>query len=201
MSDPTHGWTRMGRPVHANTFDHHPTGSAYQRFNKKVAIWLVNGVGTMTCFWIFNLLSFILLAPTLAYDNLFTPPAHGFFHWYLSYGFIVLWTFLLSTYLQLVLLPGLMVGQNLQNVAADARSAKTFEDVEEIRNLVRQIIEHQAGQAAPAVTSGESDDRHGTVGDVRRAEPSGSDSDPYSHGEAGAPEEPEGYGTGPRPVA
>lgn len=201
MSEPTHGWTRLGRAVHARTLDHHPTHNAYQRFNKRVAIWLVSKVGTMTCFWIFNLLSFILLAPTLAYDNLFGVPRAGFMHWYLSYGFIILWTFLLSTYLQLVLLPGLMVGQNLQNEAADVRSTKTFEDVEEIRNLVRQIIEHQAGQAAPAVTSGESDDRHGTAGNVWGAGSSRADSDPDSHGQVGAPAESEGYGTGPRSVA
>ncbi len=41
---------------------------------------------------------------------------------------VVSWT---SQAIQLVLLPALMVGQNLQNVAADARAAKTFEDVED----------------------------------------------------------------------
>lgn len=130
---PHWGFTRHhGLAVHARTADHLPAGSGYQRFNKRMAIGLQTKVGTMTCFWIFNGLSFLLLAPTLAYDGLFRPPAHGFLHWYLSYGFIILWTFLLSTYLQLVLLPGLMVGQALQNAASDARTAKQFEDTEVI---------------------------------------------------------------------
>lgn len=131
-SGPTHGFTRHGRAVHGRTMDHHPAGTAYQRFNKTVAIWLVGKVGTMTCFWIFNVLSFVLLPPTLAYDAVFGVPGSGFAHWYLSYGFIILWTFVLSTYLQLVLLPGLMVGQNLQNEAGDARAAKAFEDTEDL---------------------------------------------------------------------
>jgi hypothetical protein len=41
-----------------------------------------------------------------------------------------------QSFIQLVLLPALMVGQNLQNEAADARSAKTFEDVERIIDLL-----------------------------------------------------------------
>ena len=41
-----------------------------------------------------------------------------------------------QSFIQLVLLPALMVGQNLQNIAADARSAKTFEDVERIIDLL-----------------------------------------------------------------
>jgi hypothetical protein len=34
-----------------------------------------------------------------------------------------------------------MVGQNLQNEAADARAAKTFEDVEDARNCIKQALE------------------------------------------------------------
>jgi len=51
-------------------------------------------------------------------------------------GFELLMTWILSTFLQLVLLPALMVGQNLQNVAADARSAKQFADAEFIMDTV-----------------------------------------------------------------
>lgn len=137
---PHFGLTRHGLAVHLHTTGHlapAPGDSWYARFNKRTARLLADKVGTMTCFWIFNLLSFALLAPTLSYDGLFGAPKTGFLHWYLSYGFIILWTFLLSTYIQLVLLPGLMVGQALQNIAADARAAKTFEDVERVVDLLR----------------------------------------------------------------
>jgi hypothetical protein len=142
---PHFGFTRHGLAVHHRTTDHLAEHSAYARFNKKAAIWLATRIGTMTCFWIFNLLSFCLLAPTLAYDGLFAVPAHGFLHWYLSYGFIILWTFLLSTYIQLVLLPGLMVGQQLQNAASDARAAKQFEDTEALLAEVRALHALLAG--------------------------------------------------------
>lgn len=153
---PHFGTTKSGHHVHLRTGDHLAAETAYQRFNKRVALGLTARVGTMTCFWIFNLLSFILLAPTLAYDGIFQVPTHGFFHWYLSYGFIVLWTFLLSTYFQLVLLPALLVGQNLQNEASDARSAKTFEDVEQLRGEVGVVrgwlaaVAEHLGAPAPA---------------------------------------------------
>ena len=125
-----------GLAVHKHAIDHLPEHNAYARFNKRCARIMADKVGTMTCFWIFNVLSFALLAPTLSYDGLFGAPKGGFLHWYLSYGFIILWTFLLSTYIQLVLLPGLMVGQALQNLAADARAAKTFDDVTKVLDLL-----------------------------------------------------------------
>ena len=53
---------------------------------------------------------------------------------------IALVAWVAQTFIQLVLLPALMVGQNLQNAAADARAAKTFEDVEDARNCIRQAL-------------------------------------------------------------
>ena len=47
---PTHGFTRRGRAVYVHTIDHLPTTTGYQRFNKRVALWLTRNVGTMTCF-------------------------------------------------------------------------------------------------------------------------------------------------------
>jgi hypothetical protein len=39
-----------------------------------------------------------------------------------------------------VLLPVIIVGQNNQSRAADARATKTFEDVEDARNKIEQVI-------------------------------------------------------------
>lgn len=125
MSKPTYGHTKTGRPVHAKTADYHRADTAYARFNKTVAIWLVQHVFTMTCFWIFCILSFLVL-PSVFY-------AMGILTWkvvFTSFGFELAMTWLLSTFIQLVLLPAIGVGQNLQAVAADARSEKTFEDAQ-----------------------------------------------------------------------
>ena len=131
MSEHPHfGFTKLGHAVHARTGDHHPAGSAYQRFNKHVALALTAGVGTMTTFWVFCLLALCSLPSVL---SAFSPFAHTFPAWMVKVSIIALVAWIAQTLIQLVLLPALMVGQNLQNAAADARTAKTFEDVEALR--------------------------------------------------------------------
>lgn len=130
----THGTTRHGHIVHHRTVDHHRTDTAYQRFNKKVAIWLTAKVGTMTCFWIFNLISVIGLPATLLAVGLHLH--FGPMQWITAAGFILLVQWVAQSWLQLILLPGLMVGQNLQSLANDARAAMTFEHTERIINLL-----------------------------------------------------------------
>ena len=125
-SKPAFGFTPEGQPVHAKTLDHHPDGSSYQRFNKRLATWITANIGTMTCFWIFCCLSFVSFYAAVSSGNLLI---------------IVAW--IAQTFLQLVLLPALMVGQNLQSEAADARAAKTFTDVELI--LDRLDVRTQGG--------------------------------------------------------
>jgi hypothetical protein len=121
-------------------FDHHPEGTAYQKFNKRVAIWITTNVGTMTCFWMFCVLALLSLPAVLSGFNAF----HSTFpSWMVKASIIALVSWVAQTFLQLVLLPSLMVGQNLQNEAADARAAKTFEDVETVMD--RLDIHTQGG--------------------------------------------------------
>ena len=128
--EPHFGRTRYGLAVHARTVDHHPAGSAYARFNKRVAMTLTGVVGTMTCFWIFCGLALCSLPAVLSGFSAFS----GVFpSWMVRSSDIALVAWIAQTFIQLVLLPALMVGQNLQNEAADARAAKTFEDVEVVR--------------------------------------------------------------------
>ncbi|MGA2521531.1 MAG: hypothetical protein ABSG81_12025 [Acidimicrobiales bacterium] len=129
---PSHGWTKVGnhvRPVHARVVDHLPTNSAYQRFNKKVALALTKYVGTMTCFWVFCLLALCSLPAVLSGFHVFRSAFPAVL---IKTSIIALVAWVAQTFLQLVLLPSLMVGQNLQNEAADVRAAKTFDDAERI---------------------------------------------------------------------
>ena len=135
---PTHGFTRHGVAVHARTIDHLPTGSAYARFNKKVALGLTLYVGTMTCFWVFCLLALCSLPSVL---SAFAPFAHTFPSWMVKASIIALVAWIAQTFLQLVLLPALMVGQNLQNAASDARAAKQFEDTEQISSDMKAALD------------------------------------------------------------
>jgi hypothetical protein len=125
---PHFGITRTGHPVHARTHDYHSVDSAYSRFNKRVAIKVTGGVGSMTCAWIFSLLALVSLPAVMTEAfNL-----HFFPHWLITVGLIALVAWIAQTFLQLVLLSVIMVGQNVQQEASDARSAKTFEDTEMI---------------------------------------------------------------------
>ena len=134
---PVHGFTRLGQAVHKRTIDHLPTESRYQRLNKAVAIALTKYIGTMTCFWVFCLLALFSLPAVLSGFSVF----HSVFPAVLiKASIIALVSWVAQTFIQLVLLPALMVGQNLQNEAADARSAKTFEDVEDVRNDIKKAL-------------------------------------------------------------
>jgi hypothetical protein len=126
---PAHGYTKVGVAVHGHVHDHMRQDTAYERFNKRVAITITKYVGSMTCFWVFCCLSLCSLPSVLSGFEVFhtTFPA-----WMVKASIIALVAWIAQTFLQLVLLPSIMVGQNLQNAAADARSAKTFEDVETI---------------------------------------------------------------------
>jgi len=134
---PIHGFTRLGQAVHRRTVDHLPSDSAYQRLNKAVAIGLTKYIGTMTCFWVFCLLALFSLPAVLSGFHVF----HSAFPAVIiKASIIALVAWVAQTFIQLVLLPALMVGQNLQNAAADTRAAKTFEDVEDARNSIKQAL-------------------------------------------------------------
>jgi len=132
---PTHGFTRLGQAVHKRTVDHLPTGTAYQRFNKKLAMLITENIGTMTCFWLFCVISLSSVLAVLYAANII-----GKVGFLTATGFILCVSWISQNFIQLVLLPALMVGQNLQNEAADARAAKTFEDVEDAREHIRQAL-------------------------------------------------------------
>jgi len=136
---PQHGFTKHGHAVHGKTMDHLPAGSAYQRFNKAVAILITDKVGTMTCTWIFCVIALLSLPAVLTTASII--PAHALPSLVTRASTIALISWIAQTFLQLVLLPAIMVGQNVQSQAADARAAKTFEDVETILNKLDMKIE------------------------------------------------------------
>jgi hypothetical protein len=97
-------------------------------FNAKFAVLITRLVGTMWCAYLFALIALIGLGPALK------PGGEGIIAW------------IAQTFLQLVLLSVIMVGQNVQSLAADARSANTFKDAETI--LDRLDLHTQGGLKA-----------------------------------------------------
>lgn len=99
-------------------------------FNAKVAVFITSGVGTMACAYVFALIALFSLPAILIQahvlnksdvPNLLTKP-----------GLILIVAWIAQTFLQLILLSIIMVGQSVQSAASDARAAKTFDDTEAI---------------------------------------------------------------------
>jgi hypothetical protein len=135
---PTHGWTKLGQAVHARTLDHLPTHNAYARFNKWLAIKVTTAVGSMTCAYVFSVLALISLPAILSEFQAF----HSTFpSWLIKASLIALVSWVAQTYIQLVLLSVIIVGQNVQSAASDARATKTFEDTEVIVDRLDQHTE------------------------------------------------------------
>jgi hypothetical protein len=82
--------------------------------NAKIAVFLTNIVGSMWCAYVFAIIAFIGLPAALR------PGGEGIIAW------------IAQTFLQLVLLSVIMVGQNVQAEAGDIRSKNTYDDTVEI---------------------------------------------------------------------
>jgi hypothetical protein len=136
MREPHFGFTRHGLAVHLHTADHHRG-----RLNKRVAVTLTRAVGSMWCAYVFCLLALASLPAVL--QQVFR--LHFFPQWLVNASLITLVAWVAQTLLQLVLLPVIIVGQNVQAEAGDARAAKTFEDGELI--LDRLDLDTKGGLA------------------------------------------------------
>ncbi len=102
--------------------------SAIGRFNTKVAVAVTNSVGSMWCAYIFALLALISLPAALA-----------------SGSPIIIVGWIAQTFLQLVLLPIIIVGQNVQAAATDARAEADHETLLAIHTLTAEV--HQINEA------------------------------------------------------
>jgi hypothetical protein len=105
--------------------------SPAKRFNSKLGLGITLSVGTMWAAYIFAALALVSLYAALSSGNLIT---------------IVAW--IAQTFLQLVLLPIIIVGQNIQAAASDARAAATYKDAGAILAEAKEIQSHLAAQDA-----------------------------------------------------
>jgi hypothetical protein len=93
-------------------------------FNAKLAVFLTNLVGSMWCAYVFAAIAFIGLPAALR------PGGEGIIAW------------IAQTFLQLVLLSVIMVGQNVQSEASDVRAQHTYDDILQIMD---RLDVHTAG--------------------------------------------------------
>ena len=97
-------------------------------FNAKFAVIITSGVGTMACAYLFALLAFVSLPAILIAANVLTKRDVPTF--FTKPGLILIVSWVAQTFLQLVLLSIILVGQRVQSAASDARSLKEFEDTQ-----------------------------------------------------------------------
>ena len=108
----------LSHHVHETVHGDHPIG----RFNTRIAVSITRVVGSMWCAYVFALLALISLPAAIA-----------------SHDPLVIVAWVAQTFLQLVLLPVIIVGQNVQSAATDARAQSDHETLIAIHTLTSEV--------------------------------------------------------------
>jgi hypothetical protein len=114
----------------AKTVDQLDRSTAVARLNASLAVLITRLVGSMWCAYLFA-----------AFDLLSLPAA-------IRGGIQPIVSWVAQTFLQLVLLSIIMVGQNVQASAADKRAEDTYKDAEAVLHEAIQIQAHLEAQDA-----------------------------------------------------
>jgi len=110
--------------------DHRLKGkTGFAAVNAKIGLMITLGVGTMICAYIFAIIALISLPSAITSHNL---------------TIIIAW--ISSNFLQLVLLPIIIVGQNIQAAASDKRAEDTYKDAEAVLHEAVEIQKHLQSQ-------------------------------------------------------
>jgi ABC-type nickel/cobalt efflux system permease component RcnA len=123
-------------------FEHHPhpriaarkklhpakTTDEHVGFNGRVALILTTTVGTMWCAYAFSVLALIALPQAL------------------QGGLLPIIQWVSQTFIQLVMLSVIMVGQNILSRASDKRADETYQDAEATLHEAQQIQDHLKAQ-------------------------------------------------------
>jgi hypothetical protein len=109
-----------GPPEHAQ--------AAGTGFNAWLAVHITGLVGSMWCAYVFALIALISLPDAI----------HG--------GRPAIISWVAQTFIQLVLLSIIMVGQNISAAASDARALATYNDADAVLHTALQIEEHLVAQ-------------------------------------------------------
>ncbi len=119
----------------------HPPKTTDERtgLNGRIGLFITLIVGTMWCGYLFALIALVSLPDTLKMVGVNL----GFS---LGSGTIILVSWISQAFLQLVLLPIIIVGQNIQARAADKRAESTYKDAEAVLHEAEQIQKHLLDQ-------------------------------------------------------
>jgi hypothetical protein len=113
-----------GPATRANLVKAEPESSV-RKFNNRLGLSITTRVGTMWAAYVFCALALVSLPGAIASGNT-----------------VVIIGWIAQTFLQLVLLPIIIVGQNIQAKAADARAIATYNDADAILHDAKEIQSH-----------------------------------------------------------
>jgi hypothetical protein len=119
---------RLGRPIKTNDLRTPKSNSFFAKLNARFGLRITLVVGTMWCAYIFTILALFALPDAIKQGTYF----------------IIVW--LSSSFLQLVLLPIIIVGQNIQAAASDKRAEETYKDAEAVLKEAEEIQKHLLAQ-------------------------------------------------------
>ena len=115
MDEPVKVHEQLPRVVRFNPREIRKGVGQVEGFNAKLALIITRSVGTMSCAYLFAAIALISLPAAISSGQV-----------------IIIVAWIAQTFLQLVLLSIIMVGQRVQSIASDARAAKEFADTETI---------------------------------------------------------------------
>jgi hypothetical protein len=98
-------------------------------FNAKIGLFITKSVGTMWAAYLFFALTLVSLPSALSSGNT-----------------IIIVSWVAQTFLQLVLLPIIIVGQNIQAASSDERARLTYEDAAAVLEEAIKIQAHLSNQ-------------------------------------------------------
>jgi hypothetical protein len=119
---------RAGKPVKTTDLRRVNHQNPIVRLNARFGLKITLVVGTMWCAYAFTIIALFALPSAIKQGTYF----------------VVVW--LSSSFLQLVLLPIIIVGQNIQANAADKRSEDTYKDAEAVLKEAEEIQKHLLAQ-------------------------------------------------------
>jgi hypothetical protein len=119
---------RASTPVKTSDLRRTNHANPFVRFNARFGLKITLVVGTMWAAYIFTILALFALPSAITQGTYF----------------VVVW--LSSSFLQLVLLPIIIVGQNIQAAAADKRAEDTYKDAEAVLKEAEEIQKHLLAQ-------------------------------------------------------
>ena len=115
--------------THADSSAFESSDLPKRKFGDRVGLAITKGIGTMWAAGLFMAITLISLPAAIGSGNVMT---------------IVTWV--AQTFLQLVLLPIILVAQNIQAAASDRRAIATYEDAGAILEEAKQLQTHLTDQ-------------------------------------------------------